>query len=322
MSTKLRTKAGFTLVEMMVIIPIALILIAVLVFSIIQLTNGAAINNQKTRRLADLNRALDAIEQDITVTNQFLLKPRLRDGNGLFNDNYIDYADYHNPQLSRSVRFGIDPVYYPEDQPPSNREQNQPRLILNRLATVTNPDADNIIKRLAHFKHGVFDTISCKYNQPVLFNSVYFVAGNKLYRRAILPRIDDGSGSKGYYFKRLFCEWTEPGLGLTFQEPWQLPTCAENLPITVNTRKYCRAHDQLVLDNAEIKVDYLDKDQNSLSSAIYDTSRTPEQRQTLLNEAVTVKVTLASWVDLGKGTSSFAVRGQVLANKLSDTPSY
>lgn len=322
-SMLIKPKAGFTLVEMLVVVPIVLILVSVLVYALIQMTNSATLSNEKTRRLADVNRVLDIIEQDVSVSNQFLIKPLLRDGAGADRQDFLDYTSSFNPQLTQSVRKGIANEYDSADAPPSSYVKSS-RLILNRLATVTNPNKEGAIKQLAHYKRayggGGFDDDNCKYNPPVTFNTVYFVSGRNLYRRNIFPRVLQ-SGVYTYP-KEFFCKWQDGTE--RYHLPWQEPTCrASDL---AGNKAYCQKEDQLLLEDAEFTVEYLNEEHdvmdglNNLTSDDLDVKA--QEIQDLLDQVKTIKITVVSKVKINKVATASEIKAHLIVNKISDVPSY
>ncbi len=321
------SRAGFTLVEMMVVVPIAMILIAVLVYALIQMANSATASNERTVRMTSLLKALDIIEQDVSVANQFLVKPRLRDYDDNFNDGFLNYGDNSNPQLTESVRCGIYPRSVNSSGNCKDDANQQPRLIVNRLATITSPDTDKTAKVLAHFKNGGFPT-QCKHNPPVLFNAVYFIDKGNLYRRNILPRTKKSGAGSGAQVKydpdKLFCKWSENKGGsssVTYHEPWHQPTCSSDSLKNPSASEYCRGQDLLLLKDAEIDIQYFTEGGMPINKdLIYNNSSGEIGSQSALNTAIGVKIILKSKVSVTKSKATQEVVGEVVINKLSDSP--
>ncbi len=313
------SKQGFTLVEMLVVVPIAMVLMSVLVYALISMTNGATVSNERTVRMAALTRALDLIEQDVAVSNQFLHKASLRDHTGTVNESFIATTDLNNPQLSESVRCGNLPKVEIGGVC-RDGDGGQPRLILNRLATITAPDAEEKIKILARFKAGSFIS-ECKYNPPVFFNVVYFVHNGNLYRRNIFPRTR--VAGKMVFDENLFCKWEDTSAGtgalaVSRHLPWQKPSCSAANRNNSN-KDYCQEEDLLILPDAEIEIAYFGTNGNAISNAdIYNNDAS--KSQDALNAAQGVKIILKSKVALGREDAPQIVSGELIVNKLSDLP--
>lgn len=316
------SQSGFTLVEMLVVVPIALILIAVLVNSLIKMTNSATVSNVRTNRMSQLMRALDMIEQDVAVSNQFLSKPRLRNQGGEVVDDYVS-DEQTNPQLSDSVRCGVYPEQYLATGSCGNRYTAQPRLIINRLATITKPDADVKLKVLAHFREGSFSVDHCKYNPPLFFNVVYFIKDGNLYRRNILPRtLKHGVR---VFDSDLLCSWKDRDRWgndtIVRHLPWHKPTCSQADFESWDHRLYCQERDLMILENAEIEIEYLTGNNNKIDSMeVYRTPTNYEETQTVLNSAHSVRVILKSNVALTSTKSKNYIQGEMIVRKLSDAP--
>ena len=331
-------RKGFTLIEVMVVVPIALILISVLVYNIVQLTNSAALASEKTARQIDLNNALQTIEKDASLSKQFLAKPQLHDHTGAVNPSFVDYADSNNPQLTNSVRYGVIPRYDISDRPPSNYNQQSDRLLLHQVTTVTNNDINNIFEGgsgstprlpkpyhrvLAHFAQGHFGTSNCQYNPPVFINIIYYISGRTLYRRTIMPRTV--KSGKNVYDHDIFCRWRTRDAGgvertREYQLPADRPTCTANL-VSSNS-DYCYAEDQVILHNAEMTVQYFNKSRALIGNGITDPATNDTARQNLLDSAVFARVTLTSRVGINQNRAPVVVKGQVTIGTVSSLSTY
>lgn len=314
----INTKSGFTIVEMMVVIPMALLVLSGIVFMAVRMTNSAALSNEKTNRITALNTALDMIEQDIAMSNAFLVKPLLTDYDSRPNTDFLDLNDTNSPQLKNSVIKGIFPIYDPADEPKPPFSNKQPRLILNRLATTTNPNAEDIIKKLVHFKKGPFydqDEL-CAYNPPVIFNVVYYVSGDSLYRRVIIPY----SKTNRKIDLNIFCHWTDSHGNLQREIPWQLPTCNKQDFSSGAFSDYCKAEDQLLLRHVDFQVEYYDSNNNPISSnQVYNRSASDEDIQDLLDKSAGVRVSLVSKFSIVAGEAETVVSGNIVVNRLSSS---
>lgn len=311
-------KPGFTIVEMMVVIPMALLVLSGVVFMAVRMTNSAALSNEKTNRITALNTALDMIEQDVAMSNAFLVKPKLVDHTGQSNTDFLDLGNTSSPQLKNSVVKGIFPIYDPADEPKPPFSNKQPRLILNRLATTTNPDAEGLIKKLVHFKQGPFyhqDEL-CAYNPPVAVNVVYYVSGDALYRRIILPY----SSTDRKINLNIFCHWKDSSNTTHREIPWQVPTCNRQDFHNSNFIDYCKAEDQLLLRHVDFRVEYYDSDNNPIdSNQVYNRAASDEDIQDILDRSSGVRVSLISKFSIVAGEAETVVSGNIVVNRLSNS---
>ncbi len=152
------SKKGFTLVELMVTVPIALLVIGAVVFVLFSLVNQTMSKNEKVSTVRDLQNALDIIEQDVSLSNSFLAT----------ND------------------FTLDPSQKNNNDNWTNLEMNNSSvLILQKAMTTTNPLSEDVNRKLVRTKiAGVAD---CAGNPLMFLNVVYFVNNNNLYRRTLMP---------------------------------------------------------------------------------------------------------------------------------------
>lgn len=320
-----KSKPAFTVVEMIVVVPIVMILISVLAYSLVRLTSSSALANEKTKRLSELHNALSMIENDISLSARFLTKVELRD----FDGNVGNFV-FSKPQKANSVDHGIFPVYKYSDLPPDGYSLS-PRLILDRFATVTSPysvnnqrnpyDAGFSLKKdmkiLARYSQGAYGTTDCQRNAPVLINTVYFTSGDKLYRRHILPAKNMGGLISNVAIVRyddMFCAFTDSGV--EYKLPWQKATCPKDLSYYYH---YCQETDHLILRGAEMKIEYLDHDGNPMDQ-VYNKGLLGESKiQQILDGVKSIRVTLTSKVGI-KNHKTTTVTGTIIANKMSDVP--
>lgn len=168
-----KNKSGFTIVELLVAIPIVILVISVIIFATISLTGHSINDNTKNIAASDLQTALDIIEQDITLSNRFL----------------------------STNEFDLDPSQQNAGQNFSNINTNgHPALILKSILTTTNPLSNNDTKKIVHDKFGA--NVNCAMNAPYYINVVYFVENNTLYRRLLFPR--------KYAFEVCEAPWQKP----------------------------------------------------------------------------------------------------------------
>ncbi len=304
-----KNKSGFTVVEMIIIMPIALILVAGVVTAMIHLNNETLVANEKAKKLADINRALGIIEKDIALSNKILSRVALYDHEGNEIEATKNYGSY-KPFLANSVKYGNISTYDNADKPTHPYSENQPRLILNRISTITNPDSDEYLKRIAHYKEGAYSGENCIYNQPVFYNVVYFIKNQSLYRRVILPAKDDGKEQD----TDIYCSYTK-NTNLIKEIPWQLPTCNKSDFVNNTYPNYCKAKDELLVDQVEMSITYENND-GSVDNDVINNDTDPNARNEELEKAQTVVLVLTSKIVLADGDVEDVISGRIVANKL------
>ncbi len=305
------------MVEMLVILPIALVMISVIILAIVQLSNQAVIANERARKTADINRALKIIEKDISLSNKFLTKVTLLDHQG--NELALDTD---SPQFTSSVRHGIKPLYEDNthlvdvgsDKPtiPFLPPEKQPRLILNRLATFTNPDSGDYLKTLVHYHNGPHNGENCRYNEIVFFNVVYYIRQNRLYRRLVLhPKISNQNEQD----VDMYCHYTKAGKNF-YEIPFQLPSCSA-YDFRKGSISYCLAKDELLVSDVQMEVEYFTEDGQSIDNNVINGLMTDEDdRRDELAKADGVIVKLTSKIVLAEGDAETVVTGRTVGVKV------
>lgn len=150
---------GFTLVEVAVIMPIAILVIGGLVGAIFAMTNNVLVTRADNNLVFNIQEALDKIETDVEISGGYLHTN---------NFTFVIGQGYDNTNtkfINDSATQGIS-------------------LILNSYTTDKNP---TISDRKLVYKEDTSDT--CTASQDILMhNIVYFVdSDNNLLRRTIMP---------------------------------------------------------------------------------------------------------------------------------------
>lgn len=152
--------SGFTLVELLIITPMVLLIIASFVVVIVSLTGDALANREQLVQARDTQDALDRIEQDIRLSNRFLAENRvvLTSPQGVNNDT----TKFVNVSATTGTA-----------------------LILQSLATDKNPiDNTRNLVFLTNSPNACNSPLVTS-NSPSYVNIVYFVKNNMLYRRVL-----------------------------------------------------------------------------------------------------------------------------------------
>lgn len=185
-----QSKKGFTIIEVMVVMPIIILVIGGLISAIIVMTGDVLANREASYLQYSIQDALDRIEYDTRISAGFLATN---------NITIYDKQGYDNNNLS--------PFENADD---TKSGPSTTSLILNYYATTNNP-ADptrNIV-----YSSGInnCNNLLKQQDPPVMLNIVYFVKNNTLWRRIVAP--------SNYMI-------TTDG-GISCDKPWQQPSCYE-----------------------------------------------------------------------------------------------
>lgn len=183
------SSAGFTLIEMLVVAPIAILLIGTIIYAIVQLTGDAIAERSNAVLINDIHASLERIETDTKLSGAFLATNNmpLTSPQGV-NDATANFT---------SVTSGDD------------------ALILNTFVTTANPnEPSRSLVYLANMPNSC-GSANIEQNQVMTMNTVYFVKTNaagikELWRRTLAVN--------GYTSRD--CS------GVT---PWQRPSCTPGL---------------------------------------------------------------------------------------------
>lgn len=155
-------RAGFTLIEMLVIAPIVLITIAVFIGIIINLTGETMVARTSNSLAYDVQETLNAIEQDVALSGAFLA---------------INSVSVASPQGYNDTTQGF--VNASTDR--------GAMLILNVAATYSASEWNNrSVVLLDNSPHSCASDL-VNQNQALTYNIIYFVKDNTLWRRTLMP---------------------------------------------------------------------------------------------------------------------------------------
>lgn len=154
-------KRGFTIVEMLVIVPAVIIIIGIFISIIVGMT-GDVLENRASNVLSyDMQDALNRISQDVTQSGAFLSKNNITVASPQGYDN--DVAAFTNVGTNGTM------------------------LILNEYATTDS--SQNPLRELVYVsnKPNSCSSSLVSSNSKLLVNVVYFVKDNTLWRRVLAP---------------------------------------------------------------------------------------------------------------------------------------
>lgn len=161
-STNTKTSAGFTLVELLVVAPIAILVISGLAALMINLVGDALITQQRNSSAYQTQDGLDQIEQDIRLSGSVLSTT----------------GTLTSPQGS-----GQSTAAFVAD---AGTLDTNTALILNAYATTANPLLSTRALVYTNQPSGACPTPYTS-NDPLKYKIVYFVSGGTLWRRTIVP---------------------------------------------------------------------------------------------------------------------------------------
>ena len=162
------SKAGFTVVEVAIVMPIVALIVLALISTSVRLINQTTLQNSITKRMAELQLALDTIEHDISYSTAFI--PKIECPNPPSGYKYCYGSVYEAP--SYKMR-GIN------DTP----HKSNNRFVLKTLMTTNNPLDTRTGIKLVHYR--LPNLTDCSVNNPVMasvFYSIDWRAGGSLYR--------------------------------------------------------------------------------------------------------------------------------------------
>lgn len=157
--TQPNKQSGFTLIEVLIITPMVLLIIASFVVVIVNLTGDALSNREQLVQARDTQAALDRIEQDIRLSTRFLAQNRVT----------LSSPQGYDDNTSAFTNVG----------------SNGNALILQSFTTDANPiDSTRNLVFLTNSPNACGSVLESS-NAPYYVNIVYFVKNNSLYRRVL-----------------------------------------------------------------------------------------------------------------------------------------
>lgn len=250
---KRNSNRGFTLVEVLVVAPIVILLIGAFISAIVSMT-GAVIASRGSGMLSvNIQDALNHIDLDVKSSASYLatnsISP-LTTPQG-YNDDTTDFKNVTSDSSIGSM------------------------LILSSYSTSSNPlnSSQNIVYESSQPYACSSPLINT--NPPVIYNIVYFVKNNNLWRRVILPS----------NYSSISC------VAGVIGTPWQRPSCAPG-----RNDALCKSQDELLVAGvqpADFTINYYTSadSSNPLSDAS-NPIKTDLERLASLQTASSVKVSI------------------------------
>ena len=168
MSKASKTSPAFTLVELMVAIPMVIVVLGIIIGLMIALVGNVITSNAKNQMIYDVQTALNQIEQDAFLSTSF-----------------VNTYTAPSPQMKNDTSG----IY---DATPAAGVT--PDIVFNQLGTTKNPmDPDRGIVYYA--RPNSCDVDKQAANDPFFLKVAYFVRSGVLYKRTIVPLHNTNTGS-------------------------------------------------------------------------------------------------------------------------------
>lgn len=251
---------GFTFIEMLIIVPIAILTIGIFVAAIVNMT-GEVLAVRGTNALTyDIQTALNKIEQDVSLSGAYLATNSI----DLATAPYQGYDNGSTYNASTTNFHNADAT-------------NGAMLILNSYTTASNPldTTRNIVYTSA--QPNACNSGLVNQNPPVMINIIYFIKNNTLWRRIIVPS----------YYETVGCIGTSVGI------PWQQSSCAIGVSGTL-----CKTQDVRLVDNvkaSDFSISYYaGSDSTAANTTTSDSAQTDGARSAALQTTNTVGVSITA----------------------------
>ena len=282
---------GFTLVEVLVVAPIIILSIGAFIALVITLTGSTLESREASVLQYNVQDAIDRIDEDVRLSARFLAK------NDIAFSSTNPQGYNANPDTPSSTGSTTDFTNISNATPQA--------LILKQFAYTADPLRQAAGGAGAQILYLNNQPNSCsgnyRLNTPLYTNVVYFVAGNALWRRVVVPNF--------YNNPLTYCG------GTTF---FQRPTCA---PATTHT--FCAASDTKLLDGIsenDFNFTYYNS-ANAVSPNNAAKTGTDAARDTALQNVSSVQVSLTARKNIaGRETVKSTERRATRLNSVTSEP--
>lgn len=229
-----RPKLGFTLVELLIVIPVVILALATIIGFMLVLVGGSIVAQERSKSAFNIQDSLTRIEQDIKLSSSFMSNlSALNPGQGknATTDNMTDTTPFS-----------------------SNVTTTSDTLILYKLATYSDPFDSS--RTLVYYTNQPDScaSASVSMNRPMYTKTVYFVKSNTLWRRTVVPQWNTNTGVSVNAYS-------------VCNKPWQRSSC----PMVSSPN--CKAVDEKLADNVSaFNIAYYDSSNNSTSAPVEATN--------------------------------------------------
>lgn len=239
------TQYGFTIIEVLVVAPIVVLVIGAFVGLIVSMTGDILATRAANVMAYDIQDALNRIEQDVKRSGAYLAT--------------------NNIELTSPQGFDNGTSNF------QNAGPDGPMLILNTYATTGNPTSTDTGFVYIANQPNACGSGQITDNQIVMFNTVYFVRDNSLWRRTVAP-----------------ADYDTMGCSL----PWQQPTCAPGI-----SGAFCATQDERLLDGITeggFELEYFaDPSEAGHNTTASDSEALTADRTAALQTITTVRVAIS-----------------------------
>jgi len=279
-------RAGFTLVEMMVIAPIVILLIGGFIALVVNLTGEVMSSRGATMLAYNLQSTLNRIEEDVKLSTTFL--------------------SVNNIAVNATTQQGYNPTSSTNFTNVDKRTSGgtPASLILNAIATDGNPLSSTTGPVYLKDQPNPCSSTETYKNRPMTVNIVYFVdTSNTLWRRVLMPQ-------------------NYASIPICGTAPWQVPTCQGTTFCKAKDEKMLEG---VTPANFTFQY-YATAGSASPNPTAVDPAATDDARNTSLLSSPTVEVNITARQtiagrDLSRSASLRATRLDVNATSIAkDTP--
>ncbi len=268
---KAKQQCGFTVVEVLVAAPLVVLIIGAFIGLIINITGDVLATRAASVLAYNIQDTLDRIERDVKLSGAYLATN---------NVNLTSPQGFDNGTGSFQ-----------------NAGSNGPMLILNAYSTTDNPISTDTGFVYLNGQPNACNSGKIVENPILMFNIVYFVRDNSLWRRVLMPE----------NYNTIGCS-----------TPWQQPSCAPGI-----TGAYCVTQDMKLVDgitangfNITYFTDPSETQQNTIAS---DSGASTADRSLALQAATTARITIDAEKTVAGRT--FGQSGATRAISTNDNPS-
>lgn len=248
-------KNGFTVVEILIVVPIVVLMIGIFITAVVSMTSEVLTSRGANALIYNIHDALNRIEQDVKLSNGYLAT------------NSFTLTAPQGMDDSTSMPF-------------VNTSSQGSALILSSVATTNNPLSSS--RNVVHSNTpNACNSLQVDQNAPITTNIVYFVKNGALWRRVVMPA--------NYTTVGFGCN----SITKTNATIWQQATCAPYIPIGAFCKANdTKLTDGIINATGFIVNYYSTPDSTNPNSIANDHIKSNTERQNALTTNTTLSVTI------------------------------